>query len=84
MQVNLEYYSICSYIYVVIYLYLFYDDLLQYLLLQGTSLKGFADDVTLVMVAHKVELLEMSANSSLEIISTWIEKYELQLAPEKT
>ena len=60
-----------------------YDGLLRMKLPNGTSLVGFADDLTLLVVAEKAWLVEIIANEALELIAEWLTSRCLQLTVPK-
>ena len=61
-----------------------YDDLLRMELPRDVTLIGFADDIAMVVVDKIEEGVMEKANMGILMISNWMDKNCLRLAPEKT
>lgn len=62
----------------------FYDNLLEILLPNNVHLIAFADDITLVAIAHTGDLIEQLVNPALERVHNWMTENGLKIAPHKT
>jgi hypothetical protein len=51
---------------------------------EGVKLVAYADDLVIVVKAHREDELEAKANRTLRRVSEWMNDRNLQLAPEKT
>ncbi|KAH8295608.1 hypothetical protein KR054_003643, partial [Drosophila jambulina] len=49
-----------------------------------TELVGFADDIAVVVVDKELSVAEVTCNSCIEAISSWLSSVGLELAPQKT
>nr|BAC57914.1 reverse transcriptase [Anopheles gambiae] len=63
---------------------LMYNEVLGLTLYDGASLIGFADDIVLVAVGSRIDDLENTIETSINIIRQWMESVELQLNISKT
>lgn len=61
-----------------------YDKLLRTHLPEGTSLVGFADDVTLTEVNRTSENFKAATNMALRVIEDWMINHEIELPHAKT
>lgn len=62
----------------------FYNSLLWLKLPQGASLVAFADDVTVVIIGHNIELLETITNDTFDKMNDGMSRNGLQVAPHKS
>ncbi|KAL1448625.1 hypothetical protein WDU94_003699 [Cyamophila willieti] len=61
-----------------------YDQVLQLDLPENIQLVAFADDLAVVAVAKKERDLENLTNNALEKIQNWMNRKQLEIAPEKS
>lgn len=61
-----------------------YNELLEMQLPEGVAMIGFADDVAMVVTAINEQFLMTAANTGLQLVTNWMERKQLKLAPEKT
>ena len=61
-----------------------YDDILRLKNTKGTTLLGYADDTTIVVVAKKLHEMEATCASMILWVRTWLKKAGLELAEHKT
>lgn len=54
-----------------------YDELLKLPMPQGVEIIGFADNITITVIGHNKEIVEMLANSVLDRINTWMQSHGL-------
>jgi hypothetical protein len=63
---------------------LFYDDLLRQSLPDGIEIIAFADDISVVRVGKNTEVLEITMNNTLSLISEWMNIDGLTISISKT
>lgn len=61
-----------------------YNSVLELGVPEGTNLLAYADDLAIVIVGKNANEVESKANEAMEIISAWMRRKNLQIAPEKS